>query len=109
MEDLKVTIPVFQNFFSLLKSYSEVDHFRSLIYGITTLIFSDEIPDIIKGSMNRIIPSLINLMRKYTRERVGEVKNKVEEKKVTFEENTEEFSVLEKQLAKLEGSYIVVV
>lgn len=92
LTDLKVILPVCQNFFSFLRKFSEVEHLRSLIYGITSLIKMEELPDMIKASMPKIIESVIDLMRKYTREKIIELRSQVEEKRSRWDEGTEEYA-----------------
>jgi hypothetical protein len=103
LNDIKVLIPVCQNFFSSLKKYTETEQFRGLIYGITSLINTDDdlLPAIIKSSMPMILESLIKLMHKYTKEREREVIDKLEEKISGVEEETEELTVQKQQLERL--------
>mmetsp|Transcript_1573 Transcript_1573/g.1383 ORF Transcript_1573/g.1383 Transcript_1573/m.1383 type:complete len:93 (+) Transcript_1573:386-664(+) len=76
LTELQALIPVCQNFFSFLTKFTEVEHYRSLIYGISALIAAEELPDVIKSSMGKILESLILIMKRYTRDRVSEVRIK---------------------------------
>ena len=101
LEELKVMIPVCQNFFSFLSKYSEADHFRSLIYGISTLIGTEELPEIIKTSIPKILESLVIIMKRYTRERVSDVKANLEDKKMFLQDKNEDVSQIETAIDKL--------
>jgi len=100
--ETNVMTPVFQNFFSSLHRYSEIEQFRNLIYGITCLITTDfeNLPDMIKASMPKIVESLIKLMRKYTQEREREKVDEVEDQMTALpqdsEQRTEKNLILEK-------------
>lgn len=102
--DTNVLIPVCQNFFSSLKRYTEVEQFRGLIYGITSLIKveTESMPDVIKSGMTKIIESLIILMHKYTKEREREKIEQIEEQLASKPEETEEIKAKRENLAKLQ-------
>mmetsp|Transcript_12312 Transcript_12312/g.12353 ORF Transcript_12312/g.12353 Transcript_12312/m.12353 type:complete len:149 (-) Transcript_12312:73-519(-) len=61
----------------------------------------DEMPDVIKGSIQKIIESLIDLMRKYTRERILELRSKFEDKRNRWDEGTDEYNNLDAPFQKL--------
>lgn len=66
--------PLCSSFFSSLLKFTEVEQLRCLIYGIVSLLKVDfeKLPDLIKGSMGKILEILIRLMKRYEREKVRE-------------------------------------
>jgi DNA integrity scanning protein DisA with diadenylate cyclase activity len=95
LTDTNVLIPVCQNFFSSLTKYTEIEQFRCLIYGITTLISTDaeNLHEVIKSGMPKIIESLIKLMHKYVKEREREKSEDLEDQISSAAEETEEVKI----------------
>ena len=81
LQEVNIIIPICQNYFSSLRKFNDTEQLLNLIYGITSIIQLeiDDVPDIIKNGMPKILESLIKLMHKYTKEREREIIERYED------------------------------
>ena len=96
-------LPICQNFFSFLSKYQEIEHFRSIIYGLSALLATQNLPNLIKGNIPKILEMLVLNMKRYTRDRVGELRMELEDKKPEIPDPDKDTSEIQSAVNKLRG------